>query len=123
MKPRDPDALFGMGQIAGMEGRFDESEKFLKRALEASPKMPAAWAELARLRKMTSGDDAWLRTVEQIAGERSFAHAISHPPFCHGKYNDDIGQFEQAFKKIQDCQRTAEAYRRKLRSRGAKKFG
>jgi Flp pilus assembly protein TadD len=99
VKPRDPDALFGMGQIAGMEGRFDESEKILKRALEVSPKMPIAWAALAGLRKMTPSDDVWLRTVEGIAesGIPPMESATLH--FAMGKYHDDIGQFEQAFKK------------------------
>jgi tetratricopeptide (TPR) repeat protein len=99
LRPRDHEALFGMGQIAGMEGRFDESEKMLRRALEVNPRMPAAWADLARLRKMTPADDAWLRTVEGIAesGLAPMESAALH--FAMGKYHDDIGQFEQAFKK------------------------
>jgi tetratricopeptide (TPR) repeat protein len=99
-RPRDPEASFGMGYIAGMAGRFEESEKFLKRALEVNPKMPAAWAALAGLRKMTPSDDAWLRTVEEIAarsGIPPMESATLH--FAMGKYYDDIGHFERAFKK------------------------
>jgi tetratricopeptide (TPR) repeat protein len=99
IRPRDPEALFGLGQLAGIEGRFDESEKFLKRALENRPKMPAAWADLARLRKMTPSDDAWLRTVEGIAGSGIPPMESATLHFAMGKYYDDIGHFEQAFKK------------------------
>jgi tetratricopeptide (TPR) repeat protein len=119
-RPRDAEALFGMGQIAGMEGRFDESEKILKRALEVSPKMPAAWAALAGLRKMTPSDDAWLRTVEEIAagsGIPPMESATLH--FAMGKYYDDIGQFERAFKNFRTANELlkpiAESYDREAR--------
>jgi tetratricopeptide (TPR) repeat protein len=97
--PRDPEALLGMGQIAGMEGRFDESEKILKRALESNPKMPAVLADLARLRKMTPADDAWRRTVEELAGSGIAPMESASLHFALGKYHDDIGQFECAFKE------------------------
>jgi tetratricopeptide (TPR) repeat protein len=120
MRPRDPEVLYGMGQIAGMEGRFDESEKILKRALEVSPKMPAAWAALAGLRKMTPSDDAWLRTVEEIAagsGIPPMESATLH--FAMGKYYDDIGQFERAFKNFRTANELlkpiAESYDREAR--------
>jgi tetratricopeptide (TPR) repeat protein len=98
--PRNAEALFGMGQIAGMEGRFDESEKFLKRALEVNPKMPAAWAALSGLRKMTPSDDAWLRSAEEIAASGITPMEAATLHFAMGKYYDDIGQFGQAFKSF-----------------------
>jgi tetratricopeptide (TPR) repeat protein len=120
VRPRDPEALFGMGQIAGMEGRFGESERTLKRALEVSPKMPVAWAALAGLRKMTPSDDAWLRSVEEIAasGIPPMESATLH--FAMGKYHDDIGQFEQAFKQYRDANELlkpiSESYDREART-------
>jgi Flp pilus assembly protein TadD len=98
VRPRDAKALFGMGQIAGMEGRFDESEKTLKRALQVSPKMPVAWAALGGLRKMTPSDDAWLRSVEEIAASGIPPMEAATLHFAMGKYYDDIEQFAQAFK-------------------------
>jgi tetratricopeptide (TPR) repeat protein len=98
VRPRNAEALFGIGQIAGMEGRFDESEKTLKRALEVNPKMPAAWAALSGLRKMTPSDDAWLRSAEEIAASGIPPMEAATLHFAMGKYYDDIGQFAQAFK-------------------------
>jgi tetratricopeptide (TPR) repeat protein len=120
VRPRDAQALFGMGQIAGMEGRFDESEKTLKRALQVSPKMPVAWAALGGLRKMTPSDDAWLRSVEEIAasGIPPIEAATLH--FAMGKYYDDIGQFAQAFKNYRGANELlkpiAENYDREART-------
>jgi len=102
-QPRNADALFGMGQIASMEGRFDESEKTLKRALQFSPKMPAAWAALSGLRKMTHADEAWLRSVEEIAAGGIPAMETATLHFAMGKYHDDVGQFAQAFKHYRNA--------------------
>jgi tetratricopeptide (TPR) repeat protein len=102
-RPRSAEALFGMGQIAYMEGRFEESERTLKRALQVSPKMPAAWAALSGLRKMTPSDEAWLRGAEEIVdgGVPPMEEAILH--FAMGKYHDDVGQFAQAFENYRDA--------------------
>jgi tetratricopeptide (TPR) repeat protein len=97
-QPRNADALFGMGQMASIEGRFDESEKILKRALQASPKMPSAWAALGSLRKMTHADEAWLRSVEEIAAGGIPAMEAATLHFAMGKYHDDVRQFAQAFE-------------------------
>jgi tetratricopeptide (TPR) repeat protein len=102
-QPRNADALFGMAQIASMEGRFDESEKILKRALQVSPKMPAAWAALSGLRKMTPADEAWLRSVEEIAASGIPAMETATLHFAMGKYHDDVGQFAQAFKHYRNA--------------------
>jgi tetratricopeptide (TPR) repeat protein len=102
-QPRNVEALFGMAQIAGMEGQFDESEKIFKRVLQVSPMMPAAWAALSNLRKMTSADDAWLRSVEQIAATDIPPMEAATLRFAMGKYHDDVGQFAQAFKSYRDA--------------------
>jgi tetratricopeptide (TPR) repeat protein len=103
VRPRNAEALFGMGQIAGMEGRFDESEKTLKRALEFNPKMPAAWAALSGLRKMTADDDAWLRSAEDIAASAIPPLEAATMHFAIGKYHDDVGQFAKAFESYSNA--------------------
>jgi tetratricopeptide (TPR) repeat protein len=102
-QPRNAEALFGMGQIASMEGRFDESEKIFARALQVSPKMPAAWAALSGLRKMTHSDEAWLRSVEEIAASGIPPMEAANLHFAMGKYHDDLGQFAQAFKHYRNA--------------------
>lgn len=102
-RPRNAEALFGMGQIASMEGRFDESEKILNQALQVSPKMPAAWAALSGLRKMTHSDEAWLRSVEEIAASGIPPVEAATLHFAMGKYQDDVGQFALAFENYRDA--------------------
>ena len=101
VEPRNADALFGMGQIASMEGRFEEASKILKQALQVSPTMPVAWAALSGLRRMTASDESWLQGVDKIvaAGVPPMEDATLH--FAMGKYYDDLGEYEQAFKKFQ----------------------
>jgi tetratricopeptide (TPR) repeat protein len=119
-RPRDADALFGMGQIASMEGRFDDAEKTLKRALQVRPKMPAAWAALSTLRKMTPSDAAWLRSVEEIVAARIAPMEAATLHFAMGKYHDDIGQFAEAFEHYRDANELlkpiAESYDRAART-------
>jgi tetratricopeptide (TPR) repeat protein len=96
--PRNVDALIGLGQIAGSEGKFAEAEELFKRALQVDPKIPAAWAGLVSLRKMSPADSAWLKGAEETAAsplppvhETSIHYAI-------GKYYDDTGDYTRAFK-------------------------
>jgi tetratricopeptide (TPR) repeat protein len=78
-------------------GQFAQAEALFTRAIAIQPDSPEAWAGLARLRKMTVGDAAWLAQAQRIAAkglpprhEISLRHAI-------GKYFDDVQDFDQAF--------------------------
>jgi tetratricopeptide (TPR) repeat protein len=102
-RPRSAQALFGLGQSAYLEGRFDESEKFLKRALQVSPKMPAAWAALSGLRRMTPSDAAWLQGAEEIAASSIPPMEAAALRFAMGKYHDDVGQFTTAFENYREA--------------------
>jgi tetratricopeptide (TPR) repeat protein len=96
--PRHVSALIGMGILARTEGRFDDARALLNRALEANPKNPVAWAALVGLRKMTSSDGAWLERAEEIvAGGIAPVDEVA-VRFAMGKYCDDVGEFERAFK-------------------------
>jgi len=87
-----------MGQLARMEGRFDQSEIMFKRVLEVDPKMPSAWAALAGLRKMTPSDHAWLEGAEEIAASRVAPLQEADVRFAIGKYCDDVDDFKRAFE-------------------------
>jgi tetratricopeptide (TPR) repeat protein len=96
--PRNLEALVGMGLIARTEGRFDEAGALFHRALEVNPTLPAAWAALAGIRRMTSADDAWLERAEQIAAGGITPMDEATLRFAMGKYCDDVQDFERAFK-------------------------
>ncbi len=91
-------ALLAMGQLAEREGRFAQAEAVFRRTLEVNANAHGAWVGLARVRKMTSADAAWLKGAEACAdsglsplGEADIRCAI-------GKYYDDLGDFDQAFR-------------------------
>jgi tetratricopeptide (TPR) repeat protein len=119
--PRNVQALRGMGQIAALEGRFEDAETQFTRILELDPKMPAAWAALSGLRRMTDADHEWLKNAEMIA--ESAIHPLEEASlrFAMGKYCDDVGDFAQAFQNFKRgnelLKTAAEDYDRKARSR------
>jgi tetratricopeptide (TPR) repeat protein len=96
--PRNVAALVALGQIAGPEGRLGEAEVLFKRAAETDPKSPGAWAELARVRKMTSADAGWAKHAEEIASGGLAPHDEANIRYALGKYHDDVGDFARAFR-------------------------
>jgi tetratricopeptide (TPR) repeat protein len=108
--PENVAALVSLAQIAGPEGNFAEAEALLKRAIEIDPHLPAAWAGLARLRRMTPADAAWLARADEIAHRRLAPLDEADLRYAIGKYYDDIGDFKQAFRnyrRANELQKTA----------------
>jgi tetratricopeptide (TPR) repeat protein len=101
VSPRNAGALCGIGQIASLEGRFNEAEAAFKRALVFDTHMPAAWAALAGLRRMTSDDAPWLKDAEKIAAAGIAPLEEADLRFAIGKYYDDVGKFDLAFRSYQ----------------------
>jgi tetratricopeptide (TPR) repeat protein len=96
--PRNLGAMHGMGQIANLEGRFEEAEKTFTRILEIDAKRPSTWAALAGLRKMTSDDGHWFERAKEIAASRINSFEEADLRFAIGKYCDDVGDFDEAFR-------------------------
>ncbi len=97
INPRSAAALVALADSSADVGQFAQAEDLLERAIAAQPDSPDAWAGLARMRKMTVADVAWLEQARRLVGrglpprhEICLRHAI-------GKYFDDVGDFEQAF--------------------------
>jgi tetratricopeptide (TPR) repeat protein len=100
--PQHSDALFGLGQIAKAEGRFAEAESLFKRALDADPGLTGAFAALATLRKMTPADAGWLERARQLVeGNRLSPLDEAELRFSIGKYLDDTGEFDEAFRSYE----------------------
>ena len=96
--PRHTGASVGMGKVASLEGRFDEAETQYKRALEVDSNSTGAWAALVDLRRMTSSDGAWLKSAEQVVARGLDPLQEADLRFAMGKYFDDTGDAERAFK-------------------------
>jgi tetratricopeptide (TPR) repeat protein len=99
--PRNPLALVGVAQIDLLEGRFAEAEAQFRTALEITPDAPHAVAALARLRRMTSADSAWVKRAEALAGSGVAPLDESTLRFAIGKYYDDVGDYPRAFHAFQ----------------------
>lgn len=96
--PTNTDALTGMGQVAVAAGDFSAAKEWFRRALERNPNLPRAWAALAQITTMTKDDRNWLERTEHIISAGQTPLDESSLRFATGKYYDDIGEFEQAFK-------------------------
>jgi len=99
--PQHADALLGMCQVAKMEGRFSEAEVLIRQVLEKNPKMTGAWAVFATLRKMTPADSDWLRNATELAASGVTPLEEADLRFSIGKYFDDIGEFDKAFRSFE----------------------
>ena len=119
-KPRHVDALFGTAQIAALEGRFEEAERLCKRVLEIQPEKAAPWTALANLRRMTASDAAWIEHASAIAAGGLVPLEEAGLRFAIGKYCDDVGDFERAFRSYERANQLlkpiAEPYSRDARA-------
>ena len=119
--PRDVDAICALGQIAALEGRFADAEALYKRALDVDSNAHGSWAALARLRRMTPADGAWLKGAEACAKRGLAPHDEAGVRYALGKYYDDVGDFKLAFSSYQRANElqklAAEPYDRGARTR------
>ena len=97
-EPRNLEALYGMGQIARLEGRFEEAETTFKRILEINPRMASSWAALPGMRKMTAADADWFKGAKEIAASGIHSLEEANVRFAMGKYCDDVDNHAQAFQ-------------------------
>ena len=79
------------------QGHFAEAEALFRRAISAEPQSPEAWAGIARLRKMTLEDAAWLTAAQRIAQQGLPPRKEALLRYAIGKYFDDVRDYEQAF--------------------------
>jgi len=98
--PRNAQALYGMGRIATLEGRFEEAETTFKRVLEIDPRMTNALAALPGIRKMTDADGEWLKRAEEIAASGISPLEEANMRFAIGKFCDDVNDFPRAFQNF-----------------------
>jgi tetratricopeptide (TPR) repeat protein len=120
--PQHADALLGMCQVAKMEGRFSEAEVLIRRVLEKNPKMTGAWAVFATLRKMTPADSDWLRNATELAASGVTPLEEADLRFSIGKYFDDIGDFDKAFRSFEAANALLRSFALKYDPKGRDEF-
>ncbi|HEY6923852.1 MAG TPA: sulfotransferase, partial [Steroidobacteraceae bacterium] len=93
--------LVVLAELRADVGRFAEAENYFKRALAADPQSVEALAGMARVRRMTGADGAWLRAARGLeqAGLSPQREMILR--YAMGKYCDDVADFPAAFANYQ----------------------
>ena len=109
-KPAHAQALLGLAELAKMEGRFADAEALLRRALRVNPDLPWAWAALAGLRRMGSGDGAWLERAEALAGSGLAPVHEATLRFAIGKFHDDTADYDRAFESFRRANELLKAF-------------
>jgi len=106
----DPDCAAAMLVLAEVEadaGRFAQSEQLLRRAISLDPDSAEAWAGLARVRRMTPADRAWLETAQRLIAQGLAPKQELLLHYAIGKYLDDVGDFEHAFRNYRHANELA----------------
>ncbi len=99
--PTSAEALALLGEVRADFGHFTEAESYLRKAIEIDPNLPAAWAGLARYRKMGAGDAQWLSTAQRLTNRPLSLGQEINLRFAIGKYFDDRQEFDNAFESYQ----------------------
>jgi tetratricopeptide (TPR) repeat protein len=108
--PESVAAMSLLAELHGDNGRIAEAEELFKRAIAIDPQLPQAWAGIATLRKMTSGDAGWLAEARRIAAGRLPPSQEASLRYAIGKFFDDTGDFEQAFSNYQRANELTKMY-------------
>jgi tetratricopeptide (TPR) repeat protein len=94
-------AVVALAETHADQGEFSEAEALFRRAASIERESPEAWAGISRLRKMSTGDTAWLAEAQRIADRPLPPQREVHLRYAMGKYFDDVGDFERAFINFQ----------------------
>jgi tetratricopeptide (TPR) repeat protein len=97
LRPHSAAAYAVLAECSADLGDFTAAGKLLERALSIEPESPDSWAGIARVRKMTEADQAWLAHAQRIAGRGLPPRQEIGLRYAMGKYFDDVRDFDQAF--------------------------
>jgi tetratricopeptide (TPR) repeat protein len=108
--PNAATATVFLAELHADEGQFAEAEALFKRAISIDPDSPQAWSGIARLRKMTADDAAWLAEAQRIAGLPLPPRQEAYLRYAIGKYFDDVKAYDQAFLSVQRANELTKRY-------------
>jgi tetratricopeptide (TPR) repeat protein len=111
IEPRSAATLTVLADASADNGHFVEAEELFKRAISVEPESAEAWSGIARLRKMTRADAAWLAQAQRIADQPPAPRKEIQLRYAIGKYFDDVKDFEQAFINFQRANELTKLHR------------
>lgn len=98
LQPESMEALTFLAEIHADQGQFAAAEALFRQALASDPDLPAAWAGIARYRRMDSSDGEWLQGARRALGKRLPLRHEINLRYAVGKYFDDTRDYAQAFE-------------------------
>jgi tetratricopeptide (TPR) repeat protein len=98
INPDSPAALAVLADLQADAGRFAEAEELFKRITAIDPNWCEAWVGIARLRRMTPADTAWLAAALNLVERGLAPQRELSLRYAIGKYFDDVRDFEKAFE-------------------------
>jgi tetratricopeptide (TPR) repeat protein len=110
INPSAVTTLNSLAELHADRGEFAEAEILYREAYALQPNSAQAWAGLATLRKMSSGDTAWITEAQRIVKLPLRPRDESQLCFAMGKYFDDIKDYEPAFLSYRRANEIAKAY-------------
>jgi tetratricopeptide (TPR) repeat protein len=111
INPRYVPAITLRAELQADRGQFGAAEQSFHRALSIEPGCADAWAGIAGLRKMTSGDAAWLAELQRIADAGPSPRQEVDLRYALGKCLDDLQDFEPAFVNYRRANELAKTLR------------
>jgi tetratricopeptide (TPR) repeat protein len=110
IEPESAPALILMAELRADEGEFAAARQLFERALRVAPASAEAWAGIAHLGKMTSADRDWFVAAEKAAARATTPREEAYLRFALGKYCDDVGEYDEAFRYFRRANELARGY-------------
>ena len=115
LAPHNPDALVLLGELRADRGQFAQAQELFTRVLAADAKFAAAYCSIAAHRRMTRDDVAWLQGAQTLLATSLPLADETHLRYSLGKYFDDVGEYDQAFRNYQQANELTKRNRGGLR--------
>lgn len=94
----DPQAHYIVGRILAETGRTDEAIRHFENTIRKHRKFGAAYEYLARIKKFTASDQAFIAKTEKVLTESMPPEHRSCVHYALGKMYDDCSEWNQAFE-------------------------
>jgi tetratricopeptide (TPR) repeat protein len=110
IEPDSAEVTAFLAEIRADQGQFDAADELFRQALAIDPDLPAARAGIARYRRMSDGDPAWLAATQRLAGKGLPLRHEINLRYAIGKYFDDVEDYEQAFDSYRKANELTKRY-------------
>ena len=109
LKPKYPEALNNMGNVLKIQNRLSEAIQSYNEAIFAKPDYADAHRNLSTIKKYTSKDEQFVFVKNLLEGQDLPDGDRCVLGFAMAKMYDDIGNFNLAFKHLNDANRLRRA--------------